>query len=331
MAFRFARGLASKNPRERPSLLRVTAVLGVLAGIALLTSQYMPWPAAATAPAVVEYEPLHIVRAYSPGFVKEIPVANMDVVQAGQVLAVLENDTLVNELADAELALEETQLNLRVYRNQQDSANEKAESERMEALQKRVKEKREQVERLTVRAPVGGRVLTRRPEVLLGKYLRPGSEIVAIGDEQSKELKVSIAQDDVDDFSGSTGKLVDVRVGDSGRFAGNLSRIEPRASLELVHPALAASSGGPLLVKPKDRHAQDDDSAAAEYEWLAPRLAGRITLTSQQSASLGAGQLGVVSVRTSRDHSLIGHISTARLTHWCRDRARQLRHTLAGA
>ncbi len=326
-AYRYVRGLFSKHPRERPSALRVPAV-GAVLGASFLASTYVPWLGATTAPAVVEYAPLHVVRAYSPGFVKTIPVANMHVVRAGQILAVLENDTLVNELADAELALEEAQLNQRVYRNQQDNANERAESERVEALQKHVKEKREQVERLTVRAPVEGRVLTRRPELLLGKYLRPGSELVAIGDEHCKELQVSIAQDDVDDFLRRTGKPVAVRVGDGGRFSAELSRIEPRASLELAHPALATPAGGPLLVKPKDRRSQDDGSAG--YELLTPRLTGRITLTSQQSADLGAGQLGAVSVQASGEHSLIGHCF-AWLTHWCRDRARQLRGTLAGA
>jgi putative peptide zinc metalloprotease protein len=326
---RFTRGMVSKHPRERPSLLRVIVVGGFLGGLALLALVYLPWPGATVAPAVVDYAPVHIVRAYSPGFVREISVASQGEVKPGQVLAILANDALTSELAETELALEDSLLNLRVYRNLHDNANGKAESERLESLRKRLKEKREQVDRLTVRAPVGGTVLTRNPESLLGKYLRPGNEIVAIGDKRAKELRVSIAQDDVDVFFCRTGQLIDVRVGDGARFFGELTRIEPRASMDLTHPALASSSGGPLLVKPKDRKSQEDGAATSDYELLTPRLTGQITLTAQQSENLGAGQRGVVSVRASTERS-IGSYLCAWLTHWCRDRARQLRGALAG-
>ena len=75
----------------------------------------------------------------------------------------------------------------------------------------------------------------------------------------------------------------------------NLSRIEPRASLELVIRAGSVFRRAIAGKAQRLRHAQDDDSAAAEYELLAPRSWGETPLTSQQSTSLGAGQLGVVS------------------------------------
>ena len=55
-----------------------------------------------TAPAIVEYKPLQVIRNYSPGFVRKIEVRSGQAVKPGQVIAVLTNDELDYELADVQ-------------------------------------------------------------------------------------------------------------------------------------------------------------------------------------------------------------------------------------
>jgi putative peptide zinc metalloprotease protein len=325
--WRLVRNPIGKAPREGPPVFRVAIVSGLMGGVALLAIFCLPWPGGAVAPAVVEYAPLRVVRAYSPGFVKEIRFAAGEEVKQGQVLAILGNDALEVELADLKLALEDSLLNLRICRNKQDNAGRKAELERYDSIRKQLREKLEQVARLTVRSPVGGKILTRQPESLLGRYLRSGNELVAIGDEFRKELRISISQDNANTFLDHAGQEVQVHVRGGARFSGKLARIEPRASLEPAHPALTASEGGPLPVKPKDAASQEDGSTAPGYELLVPRFTGQVALTAAQSLLLGAGQRGVVSVGGSE--SSIGVHVYILLTRWCRDRARQLRAAYA--
>ncbi len=90
------------NARRVAASMAVSAVALVIVG-AILTR-----PGRVAAPAVVEYAPLSIVRASAPGFVEEILVASGDAVVPGQPIAVLRNDELKAELADLELARDES-------------------------------------------------------------------------------------------------------------------------------------------------------------------------------------------------------------------------------
>ena len=57
-------------------------------------------PGRVDAPAVVEYAPLTVIRAATPGFVPQIQVASGQQVKAGQGIAVLQNKELEADLSD---------------------------------------------------------------------------------------------------------------------------------------------------------------------------------------------------------------------------------------
>ena len=125
-----------------------------------------------------------------------------------------------------------------------------------------------------------GIIVSRQPESLLGKYLAEGSEVVLLGDENRKELRVAVDQDDSDSFFAQVGKPVWIRAG-GNVFLNTLSQIEPRASLEPLHPALAATKGGPLPVQRKANESPDkkDESGPESYELLTPQFTGRGDIT----------------------------------------------------
>ena len=77
-----------------------------------------------------------------------------------------------------------------------------------------------------------------------------------LGDEDSKEIRLSVDQDDVDAFFANSENQLRSR-GKAGYYRTHLSHIEPRASLEPLHPAIAATKGGPLPVRSKPKESQD--------------------------------------------------------------------------
>ena len=76
--------------------------------------------------------------------------------------------------------------------------------------------------------------------------------------------------------------------------------LDPRATLEIPHPALGAHVGGPVPTKAKT---PVEGSARAEqgYQLLTPRFEGTVLLTPTQSAAFSAGQIGTVQFRATTE------------------------------
>jgi putative peptide zinc metalloprotease protein len=313
------------SPREKSSPVRPVLISG--AGLLLLGLMLLCFstPFRITAPAIVEYKPLLVIRNYSPGFVRKIEVKSGQAVKSGQVVAVLANDEIDCEAADLQREIDISRLTLRTLQHKEDIASMKAEQQKLKSLEKKRDEKIEQAARLVVRAPASGIIVSRQPESLLGKYLTEGSEVVLLGDENRKELRVSVDQDDSDSFFAQVGKPVWIRAGENV-FINTLSLIEPRASLEPLHPALTATKGGPLPVKLKPKESPDkkDESGADSYELLTPQFTGEVTLPLDQSALLAAGQRAQISF-TPQGQSM-GDYLFSRFQRWCRNKVRGVRN-----
>jgi putative peptide zinc metalloprotease protein len=322
--WRLRKNNKSPSPREKPSQLRHAAIggAGFLALAVLLLCLATPFRI--TAPAIVEYKPLHLIRNYSPGFVEKIEVHSGQAVNAGQIIAVLVNDELEYELADLKRKIAISELNLRTFQHKDDLAELKAEEQKLDALEKRRTEKIEQLARLVVRAPAAGIIISRQPESLVGKYLSKGSEVVLLGNEQFKEIRLSVDENDADAFFAQVGLPVWIRAG--GCVLSNpLSEIEPRANLEPLHPALAATKGGPLPVQHKAKDAQEkkDESGEDSYELLDPQFTGDVILSPDQSLLLATGQR--VQVSFSPQGQSFGDYLFTRFQRWCRDKVRRVR------
>jgi putative peptide zinc metalloprotease protein len=283
------------------------AALVLGAAVLLLT----PWPGAVVIPAVIHYAPETIVRTESDGFVTELRVHSGQLVVPGDVLAVLVNQELAHEVSDLEVAVAITQLQRRVYVGQGASAKAQVEREKLRVLEARLAEKRAQLSRLIVRAPRAGQVVGRNLSSLCGTYLRQGSALVAIVDESAKEVCLSIAQSDFDAVCARIGHPVRVYVSSVGVLQAPLAKVEPRASKRPADPALGAAYGGPLPVRRHEAAAPESD--ARQYELLAPRFTGVLTLSAGQSRAVYAGQLADVALHA--DQSLGAHLM-ARAADW---------------
>jgi multidrug efflux pump subunit AcrA (membrane-fusion protein) len=296
-AFRFARFVWNGSPTEQPNRFRFVIASVLTAAVVAALFVFVPWPRATRAPAVVEYAPLSVVRTATAGFVREVCVADGQLVEAGDILAVLDNPELELELADLDLAIEQSQLKARVNEKNQQVAANQAEREHGESLAKKRAEKLAEVAGLTVRAQVAGRLLGRRLDTLVGRYFHAGSEFVSIGAEDRKEVQLAIAQNHLDTFTGNVSRSVTVRLSGGRAFGAVLEKVSPRASLTPPHPSLCAPQGGPLPVRQVTAGAGEPHDGEAKLELLSPTFRGLVALDGPKSSALRAGQRGVVTTR----------------------------------
>jgi putative peptide zinc metalloprotease protein len=260
----------------------VSAGAVALVGAALA---WVPWPAPVAAPVIVEYGDLSVVRNESAGFIARIHVRDGQSVVAGQLLLELRNDDLTLEQRELQSQVAQAAAIHDRALNERNATQARVALRNQQALQERLQEKQRQCAALQVRAPVAGRVLARDLRNSLATYVEAGTELAVISDERRKQLHVSIADDQVDAVTPFLGESVRVRCQYGTAFQGTLSRIEPRASRDLTHPALSAAAGGPLAVT--------ESTDKVECQLVTPRFRGVITLAPDKCDQLFCGQRGL--------------------------------------
>jgi putative peptide zinc metalloprotease protein len=308
------------NAGRKPSLLRLMVVAGLAVLVVPSVLVALPWPGMRRAPAVVEYSPLTPVRAVSPGFVRELAVRSDQRVEEGQVVAVLSNDELQMEAKQLEVAIEQSRLHCRVFKEAQQMAAYQAERKNLESLLTKEREKTLQLAHLVIRAPVAGKIICRKLEDTLGTYLAEGTELLSIGAENQKELRLAISQQDIDAFKASLGAEAYVRLPHMPHFYAKLVRVDPRASPKVPHAALCAALDGPLAVREGDEFG-DSNEPTERFELLSPRFSGIVQISPDWSLRLRAGQTGFAAVGTGREP--IGLHLYNLVSRWVRRQVRQ--------
>jgi putative peptide zinc metalloprotease protein len=296
--------------------LRLLITAGPAMATAIFVLGFVPWPGASEAPVVVDYAPSVVIRAASPGFVREIHVEGGELVRQGQLLLRLENRELSRELADLKLQIRQSELRGRQHEQKGELAAQQSEAEKRSGLSKQLAEIQSQADKLTVHAPCAGRVIRRNLDTLRGTYLEEGREILTLGSESQKELLVSLAQEDLEVFTQRVGKPVRVNVPGHAPWLSSLQKVIPRATLIPPHEALATANGGSLPVKPIAE--RDQASESDRFELLAPRFTAIVRLSETDSRALRTGQCASVSYRPF-DESIGEHLLHG-FAHWIRQR-----------
>ncbi|MGB6044005.1 MAG: efflux RND transporter periplasmic adaptor subunit, partial [Pirellulales bacterium] len=306
-AYRFARfAFTGKNLRwsQRGRLVLTSSAI---VSVVVVVFCVCPWPFAHRAPGYVEYSPVTVVRADSAGFLRTIHVRNGQRVEQGDVLAVLQNDDLELELAGLDLRIEQSRLKRIAHQTRHEMAAYQAEQKEVESLKKQKAEIKAQVHQLTMRAPAAGTVLRRRLDGLAGIYLKQGDEILSIGNNSQKEIRLSVAQQDVEFFRSALDATVQVRIAGGTKIQATLTELEPRASQEPPHLSLCATNGGSLAVQQSAPPTDDEQSAGPSYQLVEPRFSGTVPLNAGQSERIFSGQRAVVRL-TGQTESIGRHL-----------------------
>lgn len=314
-----------EGTQQQPGRIRFCITTSLLALVLVAAYQFVPWNARIKAPAIVDFATNTEIRMPVGGFLREIFVANDQSVVAGQLLAKLENRDLAADVSKMKIESQESQLRIRQLRQNEELAAYEVELKNLEALHKRLIERSEQLKGLEVRATTDGIIVADDLNVLKGTYLSAGHKFCSIGSGSRKEIHALVSQRDFEQFQNRSGGAVDVLVWGQGQsyFPAVLSQVNPRARVELPHPAFSSVVGGPLPVKysslaSKESQNQDDgfQSEKSQFELIRPHFLARVELNEADSKRLHAGQPAMVSFRATRGS--VGDVISEWISNWLR-------------
>jgi putative peptide zinc metalloprotease protein len=222
-----------------------------------------------------------------------IRVAQGQQVQHGDILLELANDNIIHRCREVELELVESQFRSDYLLSTGDITSHRAEMVEQETLRHRLWEANKLLEKLTVRAPNNGIVIAQDIENLQGQFLNEGDPVCVVGEPNSLAIRLLIPQqviDAVTELKGQVGRVT---------FAGNMCHegeaplvsIDPRGTLDILHPALAANSGGPIAIQP---------SVSGRVELVEPHFIGTAALPLCIQDHCASGQLVNFQIAVSR-------------------------------
>ncbi|MCA9232968.1 MAG: biotin/lipoyl-binding protein [Planctomycetales bacterium] len=273
------------------SLIRLALRTSLLSLLLIGPLWLIPGSGSWTSPGIVQYSPPAVLRARSAGFVEQVHVVDGQFVSAGAAIVTLRNDELHLELLrqTKEIALVDQEILSAQWLGK---STELADAiTRKNALQEQLEQLQDEVDHLTLRASVDGRVISRRLDLIRETYVDAGEELAVIGNEDSKRVKVSISQTEARDAEFWQGKPLRIIVNGHAALASRLTRLETRADTTPPDDSLLAIHGGSLasLLESEDR-----------LVLCEPRVNGIIELTPAQSRQLRCGQRAFVHIESAK-------------------------------
>lgn len=266
---------------------------------------FCPSPSVVSAPIVIDYEPMSIVRAKSDGFATKIHVVDGQMVDEGDVLVTLENPDLKQELNSLLIDIKISELRSNTLFNEGRISQVQLERESLESMLERKTELEKQLEYLVVTSPQAGQVLARDLDSKVGQHFGPGDEVLSVAKPGELQAIGLTKQSDIEWVSLNPEAEIELLVWgrhESDLIKGEISLINPRARDDLPHEAFSASIGGPLAVVPRSQ-VEGGDSGEEDLMLTQPRVPIEIALTESDREKLKAGQTGKLIVR-SRDQNM---------------------------
>jgi len=310
--YKFIRFLTTDSSIERANRVRFARNFGVIALAGSLALTLLPAPSVITAPLVIQFEDLEVVHNESSGFVRSVLVKRDQWVQEGELLLELGNPELHTQRLAIQLQLQEAQLRANAQQSTGDIGAWQMELESVTALQQQWKDIQRLEQMLEIRAPAAGRIIAQDLDSLAGTYVDAGTELLSIGNDQTKSAVALIAQNDAKFLADLDHQTVDVRVWGHDRIEqANVVDINPQGQDDLPHFAFAGMYGGPLDVANRQQLEDRDDPAESEIDNLmliSSRVKARVRFNPESSQRLHPGQTGVLHLR-GRHGSLGDYLS----------------------
>ncbi|MCA9175841.1 MAG: HlyD family efflux transporter periplasmic adaptor subunit [Planctomycetales bacterium] len=298
--WRYLHDTEEVTPMARRRFVVSASVAVAATGLLLLT----PISPRHVAPGIVEYSPLTMVRSPAAGFVEAVLVEDGQWVEAGQPLVSLVNRELQLQLQQRRTAVLEAEVEARRLQQAGDHAGCQAALRRLDSAREQWREVKQRCDGQSILAPVSGRVLRRNLANLAGRHFQEGAELLAIGDDAAKELRVSIDQGQLEGLQRLQRASVRVRIPGHRPFRALLQSVEPQASVKPLHLSLCATAGGVLPVV-----IENDEVRLVE-----PRFTAVAKLPAELASELQAGRRATAVLELARRPLL--HFVHSRLKQW---------------
>ena len=307
---------------ERPNRLWFATALSLTVIVLVGFLKVCPSPSVVSAPIVIDYEPLSVVRANSAGFAKNIHVVNGEKVKKGDLLVTLDNPDLEHELSSLEIDIQISKITSNALFNADRISEVQLENESYESMVKRKAELVSRIRDLQIFAPQDGTVIARELDSLNGQFFQPGTEVLSIGQPGEIHAIALTQQTDIDWVEANKTEPIDLVIWgrhQSDRIEGKIKLVNPRAREDLPHEAFAASAGGPLAVVPRSQieGTSGEESESGDMILTQPRVEIEIELSEEFLDQLTPGQTGRMFVRSR--HQNMGDYLGNKLVRFIRE------------
>jgi len=240
-----------------------------LAACALLAFA-LPLPHRTLAPAVVWLPDEALVRPQVDGFIEQLLVRDGQQVQAGAPLMRLANEPLRLSLQRVQAELQQQQVE-HFAAVDSDALRAGMAADRVAALTAEQVRLAERVAALDVRAATSGRVAIDARRLVVGQYVQQGQIAAHVLPPGAPLVRAAVANEDIALVRSRPGQI-DVALAHAGgdTVAAQWLRSVPRASTELITPALGERAGGPIALDPSDREGRHAQEPRFEVELRLP-------------------------------------------------------------
>ena len=233
--------------------LRARVIAACAVGVGVLVVGVMPLPATTVAEGVVWLPEKAQLRAETAGFVVKLVAHDGQTVQPGQLVAVLEDPTLLSRQQDLQGQYDA----LQSEHYQAFLSNPLKAKNADEALQQvgaelaRIQERLAQLE---VRAQTGGTLVMPRQEDLPGAFMKQGAMLGYVFSPEEVRVRAVVDEKDIALVRERT-VGVDVLLAERARqqLRASLTRETPAATKILPSPALGDRAGGSRMTDPADK------------------------------------------------------------------------------
>ena len=259
-----------------------------------------PSPSVVTAPIVIDFEPLSVVRSNAAGFAKQIHVQEGQLVAEGDLLVTLENPELLHELNSLVIDIHISELTAKSLFNDGRISEVQLEQESLKSMLETKADLELRVSELKIYAPQAGAVIARDLDSMNGSYFQPGSEILSIGKPGEIQAIGLTRQSDIEWVEENPDAEIELLVWgrhQSDMIKGQIHLINPRARDDIPHEAFSASAGGPLAVVPRSQVSSETGESDGEMVLTQPRVTVEIELADKFREQLVPGQTGLMMVR----------------------------------
>ncbi|MBT0960384.1 HlyD family secretion protein [Denitromonas iodatirespirans] len=228
---------------------RMAAIL--LAGLVPVGLFAVPVPDVTLAHGVAWWPDTARIRNETAGFVAAVVRQHGEHVEPGDVILQLADDELVAERE--QLVRERDGLQTALFNALRDDPVTAGQfAQRVESVQRALRRTEEQIDGLSVRAAIAGRLVLPAQGDLPGRFVPRGKEIGIIRDGSATRVRLAVPDDDAAGLVDLSS--VSVRLSESpgvfhpAQLIGQL----PEARRQLPAAALGMPAGGPFAVDPKD-------------------------------------------------------------------------------
>ncbi len=254
------------DPSLQQRRLYGIAVSGSLLACALYVLCAVPIPSVTRSEGVVTPPEEALLKATGEGFIRQVNVDPLQMVQQGESLVVLEAPLLQSQLDVIKAEMDELNVRYRIARNV-DQFQASLFQEQFDAKQAELDRIKERVDELVINSPATGRFLPLDHEDPTNLYIKKGDMLGYIVSDNYFTVKTAVTQDRIGRLREGFEKVSVILADDiEHSYTARIINAVPAAMNTLPSNVLGKEGGGTITVDPADKEGVRTLDTVFHYE-----------------------------------------------------------------